>query len=46
MDKCFVCKTELPAPDPVTGLTVCPGCGNTQNTIYNQGDKVTPQVQG
>lgn len=36
MDKCFICKTVLPTRDPSTGLVVCPVCGNTQNTIYNE----------
>lgn len=46
MDNCFACGSQLPAADPITGRTVCTGCGNTQHTIFNQGDKVAPQTQG
>jgi predicted RNA-binding Zn-ribbon protein involved in translation (DUF1610 family) len=44
MPKCFICDEEL-VYDEITGRWVCPDCGNTQKTVYNQGQPVAEQQQ-
>lgn len=37
MNVCFVCGKEL-VYDEATGRYICPLCGNTQSTVYQQTD--------